>query len=31
MHEGRLVGELPRTRLSEVAVMSLATGKGAPA
>jgi ribose transport system ATP-binding protein len=26
MHEGRLAGELPRDRLSEEAVMTLATG-----
>jgi len=31
MHEGRLAGEVPRGRLSEVAVMNLATGKGADA
>src|SRR5262249_3073669 len=29
MHEGRLAGEVPRDRLSEVAIMNLATGKGA--
>jgi ribose transport system ATP-binding protein len=29
MHEGRLAGEVPRDQLSEVAVMTLATGKGA--
>jgi ribose transport system ATP-binding protein len=29
MHEGRLAGELKRTELSEVAIMNLATGKGA--
>ncbi len=29
MHEGRLAGELPRAQLSEVAIMNLATGKGA--
>jgi ribose transport system ATP-binding protein len=28
MHEGRIVGELPRNRLSEEAVMQLATGGG---
>jgi ribose transport system ATP-binding protein len=26
MHEGRLAGELPRGKLSEEAIMSLATG-----
>ena len=31
MHEGRLAGEVPRDQLSEVAVMNLATGKGAHA
>jgi ribose transport system ATP-binding protein len=31
MHEGRLAGEVPRDQLSEVAVMNLATGKGADA
>ena len=29
MHEGRLAGSLPRAELSEVAIMNLATGKGA--
>jgi ribose transport system ATP-binding protein len=29
MHEGRLAGQLPRQHLSEVAIMNLATGKGA--
>jgi ribose transport system ATP-binding protein len=29
MHEGRLAGELKRSELSEVAIMNLATGKGA--
>jgi ribose transport system ATP-binding protein len=31
MHEGRLAGEVPRSQLSEVAIMNLATGKGAEA
>jgi ribose transport system ATP-binding protein len=30
MHEGRIAGELPRGRLSEEAVMHLATGGGEP-
>jgi ribose transport system ATP-binding protein len=29
MHEGELAGEVPRSQLSEVAIMNLATGKGA--
>jgi len=29
MHEGRLAGDVRRNELSEVAVMNLATGKGA--
>ena len=29
LHEGRLAGELPRSALSEEAVMQLATGSGA--
>jgi ribose transport system ATP-binding protein len=31
MHEGRLAGQVTRERLSEVAIMNLATGKGADA
>ena len=29
MHEGQLAGQVPRSQLSEVAIMNLATGKGA--
>ena len=30
MHEGRLAGELPRTQISEEAVIQLATGRSLP-